>query len=192
MMHHHFQASQMDKAQEVFYVILPTGDESAKVMKPGKEPFDFPSSAIAAQRTAVLWMVLSAPAVGSDHFDAVLGSELFVERIRVIGFVADESFWKFVEEASSQNIFHKVALGWRSAVDSNGERKTVTSGDSDDLGALAATGRTNGKSPLFALAKVASTKASRRSSLPCSCSSVANSLSDCSNLPLRTQFWKRR
>jgi hypothetical protein len=34
-----------------------------------------------------------------------------VECIRVIGFVADQSFRQLVEEASGQNSFHKLALG---------------------------------------------------------------------------------
>jgi hypothetical protein len=157
----------VNKAEEVFDVILPPIHEATEVMHPCKEPFHFPSSAIAAQAATVLRIVLSAAAVGSDHLDAVLGGEFFVERVRVVSFVANESFWEFVEEASGQNIFHKSALGWRSSVDSNGERKTVISGDSDDLGPLATTGWTDREAPFLALANVASTKASSRFSRPC-------------------------
>jgi hypothetical protein len=67
-----------------------------------------------------------------------------------------------VEEASGQNVFHKLALGRRSAVDRYGERKTVISGDSNDFRALAATGGTNGEAPFLAPAKVGSTNASSR------------------------------
>jgi hypothetical protein len=37
--------------------------------------------------------------------------KLFVERVRVVGFIADEPFGKLVEEAGSKNLFHKPALG---------------------------------------------------------------------------------
>ena len=173
-------------------MILPSSDETTEGMHPGKEPFHFPSSSISAQRSPILGFALSFAPVGGDHLDAVFTGELFVERVRVVGLVADEPGGEFVDEASGQNVFHKLALGRRSAFDRYGERKTVTSGDSDDLGALAATGRTDGRAPFLALAKVASTKASSRFSLPCLCSSAASSLNAASSLPLRTHCWKRR
>jgi len=79
-------------------------------------------------------------------------------------------------KASSKNLFHKLALGRRSALNRYGERKTVISGDSDDLRSLAAAGGTHGKAPFFALAKVASMKASCRSSLPRPCRCLASKM----------------
>jgi hypothetical protein len=93
---------------------------------------------------------------------------------------------QLVEEASGQNSFHKLALGMRSALDRYGERKTVASGDSDDLGALAAPRGTDREAPFLALAKVASTNASSRLSLPRSCRCLASSRSASTNLPSRT------
>jgi len=76
---------------------------------------------------------------------------LRVERVGVVGFAADKPGRQLAEEASRQNLLHKPAFGWRSAADSNGGRKTVTSGDSDDLRALAATGGIDGKAPYFSV-----------------------------------------
>ncbi len=56
---------------------------------------------------------------------------------------------QFVEEAACENLFHKVALGRGSALHRYGEGKTVSSGDSDDFRALAATGRADVRSPLL-------------------------------------------
>jgi hypothetical protein len=134
------QAGKLNEAEEVFNMVLPVGDEATEGMHPGKEPLDFPSSAISAQRATVLGFAFPLAPVGCDHLDAVFGGELLVERVRVVGLVADEPFGELVKEASGQNVLHKLALGWRSAFDRYGERKTVTSGDSDDLGALATTG----------------------------------------------------
>ena len=56
---------------------------------------------------------------------------------------------QFVEETAGKNLFHKLALGRRSALYRYGERKTVSSGDSDDLCALAATGRPDCEAPFW-------------------------------------------
>jgi hypothetical protein len=180
------QACEMDESEEVFDVVFPSCNESSEVVHPGKEPLHFPSFAIAAQLSAILGSVFSSASVRRDQLDAVLGGEFFIKRVRVVGFVADESGRELVEEASGKNIFHKLALGWRSAFDRYGERKTVISGDSDDLGAFAAACRANGEAPFLALAKVASTNASSRFNLPRSYRCAASSFSASSSLPLRT------
>jgi hypothetical protein len=158
-------------------VVFPSGNESSEVVHPGKEPLHFPSFAMAAQFAGILGSVFSSASVQRDQLDAVFGGELFIQRVRVVGFVADESGGELIEEASGKNIFHKPALGWRSAFDRYGERKTVISGDSDDLGAFAAAGRANGEAPFLALAKVASTNASSRVNLPRLYRCAASSLS---------------
>jgi hypothetical protein len=101
----------MDEAEKVFDVVFPSSDEAAVVLHPGKDAFDLPSAPVAAQRTAILCPLLAVRSVGRDHLDAVVGREFFIERIRVVGLVADESCGQLVEEASGQNIFHKLALG---------------------------------------------------------------------------------
>ncbi len=136
------QATEANKSEEVFDVVFPTIDQSSKVMKPGKEPLDAPAAAVTAQWSSILSLAPVAP-VRRDHLDAVLFGKLFVELVRVVSFVSDESLGHCIEEASGQNVFHKLTPGRRSAVDSNGDRKTVTSGESDDLRALAATGGAN-------------------------------------------------
>jgi hypothetical protein len=186
------EAGEVDEAEEVFDVVFPTGDEASEVMHPGEQPFHFPASAVAAQLASILGSAFASAPVGGDQLDAIRGGELFIERVRVVGFVPDEPRREFVEKASGKNLFHKPALGRRSALDRYGERKTVASGDSDDLGALAASGRANCEAPFFALAKVASTNASSRLSLPCSYSSRASSLSASSSLPERIHCWNRR
>ena len=41
------QASEVDKAEEVFDVVFPAGNEATEAVQPGKEPLHFPASAIA-------------------------------------------------------------------------------------------------------------------------------------------------
>ena len=162
------QTGQVHKTKEVLDVVFPSGDQAAEVVHPGKEPLYFPASAVTTQLASILTFASASP-IGRDQLDSVPFRELGIERIRVVGFVTDEASREFVEEASGKNLLHKLALGWRSALDRYGERKTVISGDSHDLRALSATSGADGEAPFFALAKVASTNASSRFSCPRSC-----------------------
>ena len=175
----------MNEAEKVLDMVLPSGDQAAEVMEPRKQPLHSPASAVTTQFAAILAFAPVAP-VGRNHFDPVLLGELGIERVRVVGFVADEPGRELVEETTGQNVFNKLALGRRSAVDRYGERKTVASGDSDDLRALATAGWAEREAPFLALAKVASTNASSRFSFPRSCKCPASTFSAASSLPLRT------
>ena len=175
----------MDEAEKVLDVVFPSGNEAAEVVHPGKETLHLPSSLVASQRTSILRLA-AATAIGRDQLDAILFFEFFIEPIGVVGFVADESGGKFVEKASGKNLFHKLALGWRSALHRYGERKTVASGDSDDLGALAAAGGADGEAPFLALAKVASTNASSKFNWPRSCRCLASRRRASTSFPFRT------
>ncbi len=130
--------------------------------------------------------------IGRDHLDTVVFGQRLIQGVGIVGFVADQPFGQFVEEASGQNSFHKPALGRRSTFDRDGERKTIASGDSDDFGALATPSRADGEAPFLALAKVASTNASSRFNFPRSCKCLANRRIASTSLPSRTQCWKRR
>lgn len=84
------RAGELDQAQKVADVIFPAGDEASRVVEPGKEAFDSPAAAIAAQRTSVLGG-LAASAVGRDHLDPVAIAELDIEQVAVVAAVADQS-----------------------------------------------------------------------------------------------------
>ncbi len=146
---------------------LPSGDESPEVVHPGEESFDLPAFLVATKLSPVLSFA-SVAAVRGDHLDAVFVFEFLVELVGVVCLVADQSRGQVVEKASGKNFLNKLALGRRSARDRYGERKTVASGDSDDLRALAPARGADREAPFFALAKVASTNASSRLSFPCS------------------------
>lgn len=186
------KAGKVDEAEEVLDVVFPSGDEAAEVMHPGKESLHFPAFSITAQFAAILSSAFASAPVRGNQFDTVFIPEVRVERVRVVGLVSDEPGREFVEKASGKNFLNKLALGRRSALDRYGERKTVISGDSDDLRALAATGRADGEAPFLALAKVASTNASSRFSRPRSCRCRARSFNASSSFPLRIHCWNLR
>ena len=191
MLEEHLQAGEVDEAEKVLDVVFPSGNEAAEVVHPGKETLHLPSSLVASQRTSILRLA-AATAIGRDQLDAILFFEFFIEPIGVVGFVADESGGELIEKASGKNLFHKLALGWRSALHRYGERKTVASGDSDDLGALAAAGGADGEAPFLALAKVASTNASSKFNWPRSCRCLASRRRASTSFPFRTHCWNLR
>ena len=160
-------ASELDEAEEVFDVELPTRDEPPEVVHPSEEAFYIPAFLVTA-KLALILSFASVAAVRGDHLDAVFVFEFLVELVGVVCLVADQSGRQVIEKASGKNFLNKLALGRRSARDRYGERKTVASGDSDDLRALAPARGADREAPFFALAKVASTNASSRLSLPCS------------------------
>ena len=160
-------AGELNESEEVLDMELPSGDESSEVVHPSEEPFDLPAFFVSAELPLVLRFTAVA-AVRGDHLDAVFVLESLVEFVGVVSLVSDQSGREFVEKASGKNFLNKLALGRRSARDRYGERKTVASGDSDDLRTLAPPRGADGKAPFLALAKVASTNASSRLSLPCS------------------------
>ena len=48
------RAGELEKAQEIADVIFPAGDQSARVVEPGKEAFNLPATTVPAQGPAVL------------------------------------------------------------------------------------------------------------------------------------------
>jgi hypothetical protein len=74
----------------------------------------------------------------------------------------------------------------------DGDRKTMAVANRHDFAALTAASRTDGGAHFFAELKLASMKASLRSSFPRSRRSSASRCKTRSNRPLRCHAWKRR
>jgi len=162
------------------------------MMQPCEKAFHSPASAIATQWTPVLGWCSPLSAMGCDHLDPVALGQIAVQSVTVIGFVADQSCRERVEEAVPEDSFDKLAFVRRSAFDTNGERKTVIIGESDDFRPFAALGGPDREAPFFAPVKEASMKASSKSSFPRACNSSASTRKMRSSLPARTHCWKRR
>src|ERR1700688_774140 len=88
------EAAELEHAEEIVLVIFPAADESAEIVEPGKEALDFPAPTVATQFAAVLSALATAVVlVGRDEPDAVFLPETLIERITVVGAVADHSLW---------------------------------------------------------------------------------------------------
>ena len=100
-----------------------------------------------------MW-VRGALRVGCDHLDAIALGQISIQAVTIVGFVADQSWGKGIEEAVPEEAFDELALMRRSAFDTNGERKTVIIGESDDFRPFATLGGTDRKGPLFCLSRI--------------------------------------
>ena len=124
-------ATETHHTEEVLDVVLPADHQSTKVMQPSKESFHSPTPAVPPQRATVLCGFAALSAMGCDHLDAIALGQISIQSVTVIGFVADQSRWKAVEKAVSEDAFDELGFVRRSAFDTNGERKTVIIGDND-------------------------------------------------------------
>ena len=173
-------------------MIFPANYEPTKPVQPSEESFYAPRPAIATKRSTILGNSLAIAPVRGNQFDTVAVQQMIVQGIAIVSVVADQSFGEFFEEALAEDLFDELAFVRRSALDTNGERKTVISGDGNDLGAFAALGRANGEPPFFAPEKEASMNPSCNGNWPRACNSPASRCRIFSSLPSRTHCWNRR
>ena len=76
-----------------------TREEAPKILQPGKHALDEPPPLVAAKRSAILSLASTSRVMRRDHLDVALLEEARVESVAVVCLVADESWWKLVEEA---------------------------------------------------------------------------------------------
>ncbi len=165
---------------------FPTNDDATVVMQPGEQPLHLPAPPIAAQRSTILREGFAARrVVRSDHLHAVVLSQPLVQPVAVVGAIADQPFGEFVEESLFQRGLDERDFMRRSAGHVEGERKTMAVADRHDFATLTASSRAKGGAPFFAELKLASMKASLRSSLPRSRKSSASFSSMRSSKPDR-------
>lgn len=120
MSEHHLEACEVDHAEVVFDVVTFIGSRGG--------------GSCASMRRAARLSIISCSDVMGGHpvFWSVCGGsvesfrfvalrQLPVEPVRVVGLVADQPGWQFVEEAGGKGIFDEMALCRRRAFDSNGE-----------------------------------------------------------------------
>src|ERR1700730_2660866 len=180
------EAAELEHAEEVGLVILPTGDQSAEIVEPSEEALDFPTAAVAAQFAAVLGALAATIVfVWRDQPDVMILPEALVQRITVVGTVADHSFWFGSRETLRDGGFDELRFMRRSAGDAAGDRKTMAVCDRHDFTAFSSASRADSSAPFFAELKLASMKVSDRSSLPRARRSSASACNRCVNVPSR-------
>jgi hypothetical protein len=186
-------ACKLGHPEEILWVVFPASDDATIIMEPSKQALDFPATAVAAQRATVLGdRSFAVPAMRRDQLHMELFAYPLIQRIAVVGFIADQSLRRLAEEAALQRGFDERGFIRRSADHVHGDRKTMAVCDCHDFAAFAAFCRADTRAPFFAELKLASMKASLRSSFPRSRRSSASVCSKRSNRPERCHCWKRR
>jgi len=168
-------------------VPFPAGDNASEVMKPREEPLNLPAAPTPAKGPAVLRSVLAIGPVGRDQLDAIGCGEVLIEPVAVVPFVGDQSCGEFADESRGERRVDEGDFMRRSAGHVDGERKTMAVANRHDFAAFTAASRADGGAPFFAELKLASMKASLRSSFPRSRRSSASRCNTRSNWPLRCQ-----
>src|SRR6202795_2864885 len=180
------EAAELEDGEEIGFVIFPAADESAEIVEPSKEALDFPAPTVATQFAAVLGALAAAVVfVGRDEPDAVFLPEALIERIAVVGAVADHSFWFGSRETLRDGRFDEFAFMRRSAGDAAGDRKTMAVCDRHDFTAFSSASRADRRAPFFSELKLASMKFSDRSSLPRARRSSASACNSRVSVPSR-------
>jgi len=174
-------------------MIFVANNEASEILQPSKQAFDFPSTPITPELSAVLGRRLFASSsVRRDHFNATILHKLLIKTITVIGFIADKFVRCIPGKATVDCFLNELHLMGRSAFHVSGDRKTTSVCDCHDLGAFAALCLADSKTPFFAGAKQPSMKASRISIWPRSYRSSTSSWAMRWKMPSRTHCWNQR
>ena len=174
-------------------MVFVSHNNSPKILQPGKQPFDLPTTPITPKLSTILSRRLFTPsAVWRDHLNAALMQKLLIKAITVIGFIANKLIRCILGKTTVDSCLNKLYFMGRSAFHVSGDRKTTSVCDGQDLGAFAALCLANSKTPFFAGAKQPSMKASRISIWPRSYRSSTSSWAMRWKIPSRTHCWNQR
>ena len=170
-------------------MIFVANNQPSEVLEPGKKSFNFPSTLIWPEFTAILGArFLPTFSMRCDHLYVAVIEKLLIKFVAVVSFITDKFIGCMFSKAAIDRLFNQRHFMGRSAFNVSGDRKTRSVCDGHDLGAFAALCLTDSKTPFFAGAKLPSMNASRISMSPLSCRSATNSLT----IRLKTPCWTHR
>ena len=173
-------------------MIVVSDNASSIILKPGEQPFNFPTPDISTQCSSILRRWFSTiSAVWRNELN-FLSFQPFIQRIAIIGKVSDDALWLFFDKSFLNCLFHQFYFVGTCSGGPYGDRKARSVCDCHDLGAFTFLSFSNIKPPFLALAKVPSMKHSVMSIFPRSLKSLAITHKALSHTPDFTQFWKYR
>ena len=169
-----------------------TNLNSSKVVQPGKQAFDFPTSFVPSQDSSILGSrLLAVRLVWRNQLNSLL-LQTRIERVAVIGSVTDEWFGQFFGEPPVQRLFHQFHFMRRSRSNGYGKRKTRAICHCHELCILAPLGFSHPRAPFLAITKLPSMKHSVRSKPPRSLTSRTSARNTSSKTPFSIHSWNRR
>ena len=88
---------------------FPTGHQSSEVVEPGEQTLHFPPTPVPPQRPAVLGFGLLAVAlVWCDQLGSILLKKALIQRIAIVSFVTNDSFWRFFDKTAVDGAFNQL------------------------------------------------------------------------------------
>ena len=182
----------MNKTEKIIQMIFVTNDDSSVVLYPGKESFDFPAPLVTPQLSAILrFRLLSIALMRRNQFNPER-CQLLIQRIRIIGFIADQFLRHLLNQPMLNRFSNKSDFMRRSTRCVNGDRYTSAICHCHELRTLTPLGLSNPEAPFLAETNVPSIKHSERSNLPLVCKSSAKASKIRRKVPSLTQSWNLR
>jgi hypothetical protein len=173
-------------------MIFVAHNNPTKVLQPRKQAFNLPASFVTPKFSAVLrFCPFPISFVRRNQFNVEF-FQLFIERIRIIRFIADYLSRSLFDKTLAEGSLNQFDLVRRSRFRVDGERKTKAVCHCHELRAFAPLGFSNFEPPFLADTKVPSIKVSDKSSFPRSSKSWAKVSSTLFNLSSLTHSWNRR
>ena len=174
-------------------MIFITNWQPSKIMQPGKETFNFPSSSIAPEFAPILgFRFLPVLLVRCYKFNAFILFQSLIKRIAVVRFITYQAIRSFIQKSVVDRFFNQYHFMGRGAFNTSGDRKTRSVCNCHDLGAFPAFRIADKTTPFFAGLKLPSMNVSRISISPRSCRSSASSFKMSRKTPCLTHCWNRR
>src|ERR1700737_5380206 len=103
--------NQRNHPEEILWGAFPADHDAAIVMQPREQAFDFPSTTVTPQHTAILGQSSGAHGgVWCNHLDAVVLHQPLVEAVAVVGAIADHPFGGGGEEALFRGGLREVSF----------------------------------------------------------------------------------
>ena len=104
------EASELDEAEEVLRVILPSDEDPALPLNPGEEALDEPASSVSAEAATILrrWFA-AVRTVRRDHLDAIL-AQLLIQRIAIVGAISNQIFRLGFDHVEVEAQLHQADL----------------------------------------------------------------------------------
>lgn len=161
-------------------------------MEPGEEALYLPAALVSTERAEILGKALAIRSIGRNQLDPPLRREPRVERVAVVGLVADKALGELGEEAAIEGSFDERDFMRRSTFDADGERKTRAVCNGHDFGPLATLRFSDAAPPFLALTNVPSMNASLKLICPRSRKSPAKAYRIRSSVPSLDHCWNRR
>jgi len=174
-------------------MVFISNNNSPKILQPGKQAFDFPSTPITPKLSAILGRRLfTSASMWRDHLNTAIMQKLLIKTVTIVSFIANKLVRRIAAKTTIDSCLNKLYFMGRSAFHMSGDRKATSVCDCQDLGAFAALCLADSKTPFFAGAKQPSMKASRISIWPRSYRSSTSSWAMRWNIPPRTHCWNQR